>query len=118
MSNGYAQASEMWKIPNNKRKQAQQLVNEFLRDNEESNIIVEMEDEGLWVAGEEFIDAEAAVQLAELLVDKLGIGPLCMEIAYTCSRPVCGAFGGSAFRVEAGKETKWISTGTIRNNEE
>ena len=121
MANNYCMASDVLPIPADKLEQAKQIAEQFETAYEEDPdwgylpIQFEFIEEGLWVYSDESFNPETAEELVRKLVEELEMdAPFILEYAFACSKPRCGEFGGGAFRVERGQETKWLNTGDLR----
>jgi hypothetical protein len=122
MANNYSQGSGWVDIPEDKIKQAQDIVSTFEKEYDEDSewgylpIDVEVDSNGVWIYGDESVDPDVACDLVERLVKELNLkDPVIMEFSFTCDKPRIDEFGGCGFRVELGKETKWVFTGSLRD---
>jgi hypothetical protein len=120
MANNYTTGSGWVAVPTDKIEQARSIVCTFEEEHDEDPewgylpLDVEVESTGVWIYGVESIDPDVACALVERLVKELNLkAPVIMQFAFTCDKPSVDEFGGCGFRVELGKETKWVFTGSL-----
>jgi hypothetical protein len=109
-------------IPRGKEDKAKRLINRQMRNLGIDLNFVEIDEKRnmLWFhqSTENGNIIEDAVEpMARALVEGLEIDdPFLFEYAYTCSRHVCGQFGGGAFVIMRGFETFWVVPSLIAEN--
>ena len=119
MSYHYSLSSNMIAVPEEKREQAQAIIDRVSRELEEDedegyfNYKASLEPEGVWLRHDESFNPEHAQRLVRALVEELDLpGVHVCSWAYSCDRPLLDAFGGGAFAVQKGLETVWVDAGT------
>ena len=113
MANNYCESSSFIKIDPGYIEQAGDIVTRVLAEFEETDegcgIIVDVEEHGVFIRGEETFNAEQAAVLVKALVEELSLeGVRMCSWAYTCSKPRIDEFGGGAFAVVKGQDTIFI----------
>lgn len=114
MANNYTQSSSLIGIPAEKLEKAQEVVDrvreELTTEDESFGCNVEIiAGEGVWISHDESINIENAEVLVKALVEELDLeGAFVVSWAYTCSKPRIDEFGGGAFAVQKGQDTKWV----------
>lgn len=115
MANNYVQSSSMLEIPKDKRDKAQEIIDKFFAQFTDADdpagvqVVNSTTEDGVWIYGEEWFDADQAAELAQNLLDGLEIDkPFIFSWAYTCSRLRINEFGGGACLVRRGKPPLFI----------
>lgn len=76
---------------------------------------VEIEEDGIWINGDEIVPDNIANMILEIL-EKLEIDePFVFSWSYTCSKPRIDEFGGGACAVMRGFDPFWVDAATVAN---
>ena len=116
MANNYCEGSSFLKVPEDKIEKVQAIIDRVVdeMENDENGdgycgCQAELEKTGVWFHGDESINVEHAEIIARALVEELELdGKFTCSWAYTCSKPRIDEFGGGAFCIERGKDTRWV----------
>jgi hypothetical protein len=100
-------------IPKEKMKDAKQALDKIIDDLDNEFGFVgfghQLQEDGLWIYGEDNFDSEHAHRLVKQLVETLDLPKIHVcSWSYTCSKPRIGDFGGGAFVVQKGIDTVWV----------
>ena len=125
MANNYCEGSSFLKVPEDKLEKAQVIIDrvEAEMENDENGdgycgCQAELEKTGVWFHGDESINVEHAEIIARALVEELELdGKFTCSWAYTCSKPRIDEFGGGAFCIERGKDTRWVDAASEAEKE-
>lgn len=122
MSQSYVEFSSEMGIPRGKADKAKRIIKKQMKklDVDIDFVVIDEKRNMLWLRlcteNGNFIE-DAAEPMARALVEGLEIDdPFFFEYAYTCSRSICGQFGGGAFVIMRGFETFWIVPSLIAEN--
>lgn len=114
MANNYRQRSSLLPIKPTQIEQARLIVERVSMALEESEkgycgVNVEIEKDGVWFYGEEFLEAENVVEIAQALLDELKIDePFTFSWADTCSKMRIDEFGGGACSIKRGEAPFYV----------
>ena len=114
MANNYTQTSTFINIPPGKLDRAREIceaLEEYLEWDDEDGycgVSWEVQDQGVWLTGDESANIDHAEMLVRALVEELELNPVILSWADTCSRPRIDEFGGGAFLVQRGYPTFWV----------
>jgi len=118
MADNYCMSSSLVIIPEEKKKEAEQILNKVIDDIKSIEGYIgfeyKFEEKGLWIYGEENFQTEHAHSLIKQLVEDLELPKIHVcSWAYTCSKPRIGDFGGGAFVVQKGIDTVWVDAASL-----
>lgn len=114
MANNYTEGSCMLVIPEDKREQAQVILDREIKDLEETGdeycgCLADLDGNGVWFRSDESMTPEHVAIIARALIEELEIDePFICSWAHTCSKLRQDEFGGGAFAMRRGHDTYWI----------
>jgi hypothetical protein len=120
MANYYCEGSSVLPVPEEKREEAQKIIDRCVasleNDNDEGYVgcAVSLEREGVWFHSDESYNTDHVEYIARELINELEIDePFYCSWTYACSKPRIDAFGGGAFVIKRGYETYYADAASM-----